>query len=127
MSDSGKLLDLTAVEDERTQVKLDNSDRHYGMKLPEEMGPRELARIGRIARLAKTNIDEESFTEELADEIESVITDAACLIIPDAPREAVATLPFVKRQRIVEHFMKGFGPLIEARQQPDPKAQTSES
>lgn len=117
------LLDLTAVEAERRPVKLLDGNIYY-MATPDDLGPRAVARLAKMQHIAE-NVTAENFDEDSANEAEQAMTEAACIILPDAPREAVEQLPYMKRAKLVEVFVLGFAPSQETQMAVNPSTSGS--
>lgn len=102
-----KVLDLTAVEQARTErpVKV-AKDKVYNMVAPEALGPRDFARLASLERMQ--DLTPEEFDDQAAERAEQAMTDAACIVLPDAPREELEALPFMMKQRLLEVFVSGF-------------------
>lgn len=99
-----KILDLTAVEADRRPVKIDDGPVCY-MSSPDTLGPRDFAKVAAAGQ--RTVSSPEELDEDRADEMERAMTDAACLVLPDEPRNRVDALPFMRRARLVEAFISG--------------------
>ena len=100
-----KLLDLTAVEEDRRPVKIDDGPPCY-MASPDTLGPRDFARVAAAGRRAEA-ADPDRFDDEAAEQIEQAMTDAACIVLPDEPRNRIAAVPYMRRARLVEAFISG--------------------
>ena len=108
MSDDRRedLLDLTEVEGERRPVKIDDGGVVF-MAAPDMVGPRDYARLASMED--HFNTDPEQFNPKRAEEMEAAMTEAARIVLPEIDRERIDALPYMRRARLVEAFIRGLG------------------
>ena len=97
------VLDLSQVEDAGQKVKLPDG-RLYDMAQPTQLSPLAYQRfISRYRRSQELQAKPEP-TEVDAEEMLDLVIDLACIVVPDAERETLGSLPYPKLQRLVEAF-----------------------
>lgn len=101
-------LDLTNVASGE-KAKLPDG-REYELVSAEAIGPLPLQRIVQCWQKAMALADRDvaDIGEDEAQEMLGFLVDAACVILPDAPREVVGQVSFRNLQRLISTFFEAF-------------------
>lgn len=96
-------LDLSQLEPAPAKVKLPDGIL-YDMANPEAMGTLTLQRLISRYRRAQEIAGKDDAGEADVEELLGLMVDVACLLLPDAPREQVGKLTWLKIERLADHF-----------------------
>lgn len=109
----GGVLDLSEQEQAPLKVRLPDGGL-YDMASAVQLSPRAYQQlISRYRRASELEVAEDVGPDELEEMMELLI-DMGCIVLPDAPREAVGSLPYPKMKKLVESFFAA-SPAAKAR------------